>query len=324
MDSLEISKKKYDQAKANVKSLSEEFKKLQSQLQEQVSNLQSARSNLVSQIASVQGIPKNTAYQGSSPNSFVIKAEQPASVDSDSDEEDQAEFTSNPSVDHLRDSSAALASAGSASDAAESAQHALHYTEQVASRVGDLADQSEEQAERIVDAARLTQASLSIFLLCTFSRVTHFGHECSYVPMNRKQRKPCKRLSNKAAASSTTTRTRRRSRLMPQLCVDLLLLLSGHNLSTICTCNVCVLLCVMKRASHVQALPAFFALRTRPRTTSCFCAPLVVAYLPCARPAGPDVLPPPAAGGGAGLRLRVDGGPDHRRLHEGPPACRPS
>ncbi len=57
----------------------------------------------------------------------------------------------------MRDAAASLASAGTSRDAADAATHALSYTQQVASRVGDLADQSEEQAKRIVDAARLAQ-----------------------------------------------------------------------------------------------------------------------------------------------------------------------
>jgi len=65
--------------------------------------------------------------------------------------------TTAPFVNHLRDAAAALAAAGTTNDAADAAKHALSYTQQVASRVGDLADQSEKQAEKIVDAARLTQ-----------------------------------------------------------------------------------------------------------------------------------------------------------------------
>jgi hypothetical protein len=65
--------------------------------------------------------------------------------------------TTAPFVTHLRDAASALAAAGTTNDAADAAKHALSYTQQVASRVGDLADQSEKQAEKIVDAARLTQ-----------------------------------------------------------------------------------------------------------------------------------------------------------------------
>ena len=65
--------------------------------------------------------------------------------------------TTAPFVTHLRDAASVLAAAGTTNDAADAAKHALSYTQQVASRVGDLADQSEKQAEKIVDAARLTQ-----------------------------------------------------------------------------------------------------------------------------------------------------------------------
>lgn len=57
----------------------------------------------------------------------------------------------------VRDAASTLAAAGTSRDAADAATHALSYTQQVASRVGDLADQSEAQAKRIVDAARLAQ-----------------------------------------------------------------------------------------------------------------------------------------------------------------------
>ena len=164
--SLELSKKKYDMAKSKVKSLSEEFRNLKAQLQEQVSNLQSARSNLVSQISSVQDLPVTAAHspaqtgaesEETDRNNFVMRADEPQDLEDEAGAEESPESATEPRVDHLRYAASAIASAGATADAAESAQHALHYTEQVASRVGDLADQSEEQAERIVDAARLTQ-----------------------------------------------------------------------------------------------------------------------------------------------------------------------
>jgi hypothetical protein len=157
---LEISKKKYDAAKANVKSLSEEFNKLKSQLQEQVSTLQKARTNLVSQIATVQGAPVQN-----------MQADEPISDEATSGDDEGSESPQNDRLNHLRYSAATIASAGSSADAASASEHALHYTEQVASRVGDLADQSEEQAERIVDAARLTQVGLLPFNLDGFQHL---------------------------------------------------------------------------------------------------------------------------------------------------------
>jgi hypothetical protein len=162
--SLEISKKKYDAAKANVKSLSDEFNKLKSQLQEQVSTLQKARTNLVSQIASVQGAPVVVSHPVQ--NQFVMRANGPDSDEAATGEDEGLALPGNDRLSHLRYSAASIASAGSSADAAAASEHALHYTEQVASRVGDLADQSEEQAERIVDAARLTQVYVRFSQSC--------------------------------------------------------------------------------------------------------------------------------------------------------------
>lgn len=131
--SLEESKHKYDTAKERVAKLHTEFDQLKKQLAEQVSNLQEARGDLVSQIST-----------GPS-----LKEEAPVT--------DDTSFVTHPSVKSLRAAAATLAAAGTSKDAADAATHALSYTQQVASRVGDLADQSEEQAKRIVDAARLAQ-----------------------------------------------------------------------------------------------------------------------------------------------------------------------
>lgn len=162
--SLQISKRKYDDAKSKVKSLSEEFSKLKSQLQEQVHNLQSAKSNLVSQIASVQGSPVLAGADVPIPPGGDTDGEDGVPVPpeaADNDEENalgEDAHTLPPSEDEEEEDDEPVLSASSrAHDAANAAEHALHYTQQVASRVGDLADQSEEQAERIVDAARLTQ-----------------------------------------------------------------------------------------------------------------------------------------------------------------------
>jgi len=132
--SLEMSKQKYDAAKERVKKLHAEFDALKSQLKGQLTNLNSARTDLVSQIKNAEGI-----------------SAQPQAVSFDT-----LSGVTAPAVTHLRDAATALANAGTSKDAADAAKHALSYTQQVASRVGDLADQSEQQAERIVDAARLT------------------------------------------------------------------------------------------------------------------------------------------------------------------------
>jgi len=134
--SLEMAKKNYDTAKDRVSALHREFNKLKQQLQSQVSNLQEARGDLVSQI-------------GDSSAPFTMKTDSPATEDTS--------FVTHPAVKSLRSAAATLAAAGTSKDAADAATHALSYTQQVASRVGDLADQSEEQAKRIVDAARLAQ-----------------------------------------------------------------------------------------------------------------------------------------------------------------------
>jgi hypothetical protein len=145
-------------AKDKVKSLSEEFNQLKGQLDEQVKNLKNARTSLVKQISGIQGVP-------------ILADEDTSEQPETAEVAPEDEATDESPVAHLRDAAAEIASAGSpadageAGDAATAAEHALHYTEQVASRVGDLADQSEEQAERIVDAARLTQVHLHLIFL---------------------------------------------------------------------------------------------------------------------------------------------------------------
>jgi len=130
--SLEMSKQKYDAAKERVAKLHKEFDALKSQLQGQLTNLNSARTDLVSQISDAEGMSAQPMLSAAAASPTA------------------------PFVTHLRDAASALANAGTSSDAADAAKHALSYTQQVAARVGDLADQSEKQAERIVDAARLT------------------------------------------------------------------------------------------------------------------------------------------------------------------------
>eukprot|EP00286_Rhodomonas_abbreviata_P014547 CAMPEP_0181326902 /NCGR_PEP_ID=MMETSP1101-20121128/21777_1 /TAXON_ID=46948 /ORGANISM="Rhodomonas abbreviata, Strain Caron Lab Isolate" /LENGTH=581 /DNA_ID=CAMNT_0023435449 /DNA_START=9 /DNA_END=1754 /DNA_ORIENTATION=+ len=138
--SLEMSKRSYDAAKERVKKLHTEFASLKAQLHDQMQTLDSARGNLVSQIKQVEGSPDLDAGEARSSFSGLSSG---------------SEVTA-PFVTHLRDAASALAAAGTSNDAADAAKHALSYTQQVASRVGDLADESEKQAERIVDAARLT------------------------------------------------------------------------------------------------------------------------------------------------------------------------
>jgi len=139
--SIEMSKRKYDQAKKRVASLHEEFDALKKQLQNQVKSLDAARGDLVTQIKAAEG------------NNALTK-----NLESSSESEDlgDSDFTA-PYVRRLRDAALAATAAGTSSDAADAAKHALSYTQQVASRVGDLADESEKQATKIVDAARLTQ-----------------------------------------------------------------------------------------------------------------------------------------------------------------------
>jgi len=138
---LEMSKRKYDQAKKRVASLHEEFDALKKQLQNQVQSLDSARGDLVTQIKAAEG--NNALTKGLNRNS-------------ESEDFGSSDFAA-PYVKHLRDAALAATAAGTSTDAADAAKHALSYTQQVASRVGDLADESEKQATKIVDAARLTQ-----------------------------------------------------------------------------------------------------------------------------------------------------------------------
>jgi len=163
---LEMSKRKYDSAKQRVAKLHSEFDKLKSQLEGQVQSLDTARGDLVSQIKSAEGVPVKAAEAKDSVDDF-------ANADLDFGDDKMLAHhvvhhhravrghhnldTTAPFVTHLRDAASALAAAGTTNDAADAAKHALSYTQQVASRVGDLADQSEKQAEKIVDAARLTQ-----------------------------------------------------------------------------------------------------------------------------------------------------------------------
>ena len=157
---LEMSKRKYDSAKQRVAKLHSEFDQLKAQLEGQVHSLDQARGDLVTQIKSAEGAPVKAA---AAPDVADF-------ADADMDfgntlsahhahhhAHHQHVDTSAPFVTHLRDAANALAAAGTTNDAADAAKHALSYTQQVASRVGDLADQSEKQAEKIVDAARLTQ-----------------------------------------------------------------------------------------------------------------------------------------------------------------------
>ena len=168
---LEMSKRKYDSAKQRVAKLHNEFDELKAQLQSQVKSLDSARGDLVTQIKTAEGVPVQPEAESSQAESAADFAD----ADVDFGDKDAALAvrrrrvhhrnhnrqrkldTTAPFVTHLRDAAAALAAAGTSNDAADAAKHALSYTQQVASRVGDLADQSEQQAEKIVDAARLTQ-----------------------------------------------------------------------------------------------------------------------------------------------------------------------
>lgn len=140
---LEESKHNYDTAKDRVAKLHKEFDALKKQLADQVNNLQAARGDLISQVAGT--------------HSGLAAVDSDGSSSSSSSPEDDTTFVTHPRVKSLRDAAATLAAAGTSKDAADAATHALSYTQQVASRVGDLADQSEEQAKRIVDAARLAQ-----------------------------------------------------------------------------------------------------------------------------------------------------------------------
>ena len=57
---------------------------------------------------------------------------------------------------HLRSVSAGVEAARTTRDAADAAEHALGYTQHIATEVGDLAQQTEKQADRVVAAAKLT------------------------------------------------------------------------------------------------------------------------------------------------------------------------
>jgi hypothetical protein len=57
---------------------------------------------------------------------------------------------------HLRSVSAGVEAARTTRDAADAAEHALGYTQHIAAQVGDLAQQTEKQADRVVAAAKLT------------------------------------------------------------------------------------------------------------------------------------------------------------------------
>ena len=57
---------------------------------------------------------------------------------------------------HLRSVSAGVEAARTTRDAADAAEHALGYTQHIASQVGELAKQTEKQADRVVAAAKLT------------------------------------------------------------------------------------------------------------------------------------------------------------------------
>ena len=153
---LELSKRKYDSAKKRVAKLHTEFDALKKQLKDQVSTLDRARGDLVKQIKGAEGAPAALQLQAAEPGTSAAFADAGADFGSAPAQTSMMD-TQAPFVTHLRDAASALAAAGTTNDAADSAKHALSYTQQVASRVGDLADQSEEQAEKIVDAARLTQ-----------------------------------------------------------------------------------------------------------------------------------------------------------------------
>ncbi|KAJ1481194.1 hypothetical protein T484DRAFT_1808321, partial [Baffinella frigidus] len=133
---LEASKQDYDTAKDRVAALHKQFAALKAQLRQQVGNLNHARGDLVTQI-------KAATDEHASPEEEPSRSEEHNS-------------RSEASTSAWRDSAREIASSGATEDAADAAKHALSYTQQVASRVGDLADQSEHQAEKIVDAARLT------------------------------------------------------------------------------------------------------------------------------------------------------------------------
>ena len=135
---LEASKQTYDTAKDRVAALHKQFAALKAQLQQQVGNLNHARGDLVTQIKSATRGSRSTR------------------LDDESEEGEDNSGGPSSSVSAWRDSARSIASSGATEDAADAAKHALSYTQQVASRVGDLADQSERQAEKIVDAARLT------------------------------------------------------------------------------------------------------------------------------------------------------------------------
>jgi len=149
---LEMSKRKYDSAKQRVARLHTEFDQLKAQLEGQVKSLDQARGDLVTEIKSAEGVPVQQKAEAENKDPLA----QFASADIDFGAQPPVDTTA-PFVTHLRDAASALAAAGTTNDAADAAKHALSYTQQVASRVGDLADQSEKQAEKIVDAARLTQ-----------------------------------------------------------------------------------------------------------------------------------------------------------------------
>ena len=57
---------------------------------------------------------------------------------------------------HLRSVTAGVEAARTTRDAADAAEHALGYTQHIASQVGELATQTEKQADRVVAAAKLT------------------------------------------------------------------------------------------------------------------------------------------------------------------------
>jgi len=158
---LEMSKRTYDSAKTRVAKLHSEFDDLKKQLQGQVHSLDEARGDLVTQIKTAEGAPVEAADARNSASNFASAdldfGSDSAALSHDHHSAHHTIDTKTPFVTHLRDAAAALAAAGTTNDAADAAKHALSYTQQVASRVGDLADQSEKQAEKIVDAARLTQ-----------------------------------------------------------------------------------------------------------------------------------------------------------------------
>ena len=57
---------------------------------------------------------------------------------------------------HLRSVSAGVEAARTTRDAADAAEHALGYTQHISAEVGNLAEQTEKQADRVVAAAKLT------------------------------------------------------------------------------------------------------------------------------------------------------------------------